>query len=98
LTDRSVAFVVDLSFEEEQLRKENAGDSVNVGPSTTRTRIHISVSPRRNRDRRHNDVMAHARDVLKSFRSYLMASEEGPPPEGGAMTRAKRLLAPWLTR
>lgn len=98
-TDRSVAFVIDLSFEEEQMRREPIGDSSqSCGLPTTRTRIHISVSPRRNRDRRHRDVMAYAKEVLKSFRSYLIASEETSATESGTLYRAKRLLAPWLIK
>ena len=56
LTDRSVAFWVDLSFEEEQLHKAREGNTMSPGDVATRTRIHVTVSPRRNRDRRRDDV------------------------------------------
>lgn len=98
LADRSLSFVVELAFEEQRLNKKNhkEGSQASHG-STTRTKIRITVSPRRNRDRRGEDVMARAQDVLTSFRSYLMASEEETLPVG-AFTRAKRILAPWLVK
>ena len=37
----------------------------------------------KDRDRRRNDVMAHARKVLTSFRSYLMAYEDESVPSPG---------------
>jgi hypothetical protein len=68
------------------------------GDIATRTRIHVTVSPRRNRDRRRDDVTARAREVLVSFRAYLMAAEEEVAPSVGALTRAKQMLAPWLSK
>ncbi len=56
----------------------------------------MTVSPRRNRDRRRSDVLARAREVLMSFRSYLMASEDESAAGVGALTRAKQPLSPWL--
>jgi len=40
--------------------------------------------------------MDRAREVLVSFRSYLIASEEESVSSSGVLTRAKRMLAPWL--
>ena len=97
LTDRSVAFWVDVSFEEEQLQRDREGSERPFGGGTTRTKIRVTVSPRRNRDRRRDDVTARARQVLMSFRSYLMASEDDSVPLG-ALMRAKRMLAPWLVK
>jgi diguanylate cyclase (GGDEF)-like protein/PAS domain S-box-containing protein len=98
LTDRSVSFWIDLSFQEERLQKDRAGSSWSLDAGTTRTRIHVTVSPRRDRDRRRNDVLARAREVLVSFRSYLMASEDESAASVGAITRAKQPLSPWLAR
>jgi diguanylate cyclase (GGDEF)-like protein len=97
-TDRSVAFTVELMFEEERVQRDRTGTATSLNSGNARTKIRVSVTPRRNRDRRRNDVMARARDVLVSFRSYLMAVEEESEPSTGALTRAKRILAPWLTR
>jgi diguanylate cyclase (GGDEF)-like protein len=96
LTDRPVLFWIDLSFEEERLQKDRGGNGWSPDGGATRTRIRVTVSPRRNRDRRRNDVLARAREVLASFRSYLMASEEESAPDADTLTRAKRPLAPWL--
>jgi diguanylate cyclase (GGDEF)-like protein len=96
LTDRPVSFRVDLCLEEEQLQTSRTENGQSAGGSTTRTRIKVTVSPRKDRDRRRRDVMVRAREVLMSFRSYLMASEHEPSLPTGAISRAKRILVPWL--
>ena len=98
LTDRSAAFSIDICLEEERLQKDRSETSPSSGGQITRTRISIAVSPRRNRDRRRHDVATRAREVVTSFRAYLMASEEESVSSVGALTRAKRILAPWLNR
>jgi len=98
LTDRTTAFWLDLSFEEERLQKQQDNGDASPGAGTTRTRISVTVMPRKNRDRRRDDILARAREVLVSFRSYLIASEEDGGPPVGALSRAKRLLAPWLIK
>ncbi len=52
LTDRPVSFQMDLRFEEQRLRKE---ESEYVGHQI-RTKIYISINPRKDRDRRRSDV------------------------------------------
>ncbi len=94
-TDRPVSFGVELRFEEERFQKD-AGDSSSSG--VLRTKIRVSIGPMKDRDRRRRDVSERAREVLVSFRSYLMATEEEPIPSQGALRRAKRILAPWMTR
>jgi diguanylate cyclase (GGDEF)-like protein len=94
LTDRPVTFCLDLRFEEERYHNPE-GDPTQGG--VLRTRIQVAISPRKDRDRRRDDVTARAGEVLISFRSYLMATEEEQPPSG-ALTRAKRILAPWLAK
>jgi hypothetical protein len=89
---------VELTFEEQRLHKERPEGVRALHRGTTRTKIRIAVSPRRNRDRRCEDAMARAKDVLTSFRSYLMASEEESSLPTGVLTRAKRILAPWLVK
>lgn len=92
LTDRPVTFALDLKLEE--LRSRGRGGPGDAGP--TRTRVHLVIQPRKHRDRRRNDVMARAREVLVSFRSYLMATEEEPSHAGGSrLSRARRILTPW---
>jgi hypothetical protein len=93
LADRPVTFSVDLRFEEERFSRGETAPTLN---GVLRTRIHVTVSSRKDRDRRRDDVFARACDVLASFRSYLMAAEEECVPSEGALARAKRLLVPWL--
>ncbi len=97
LTDRPVSFRLELHFSEQRSRR--AGES-GPGDSVTRTRIRVRIAPSRTRDRRRQDVLGRARDVLASFRSYLMATEveEDTPAADGALARARRLLAPWLLK
>jgi diguanylate cyclase (GGDEF)-like protein len=94
LTDRPRGLRIDLCFEEERFQGEGKG----AAGAVTRTKIKITISPRTKRDRRHGDVTAEARAVLMSFRSYLMAVEEGTLPPAGPLRRVARALAPWLTR
>ena len=94
--DRSVTFSVDLRFGEETFSKSESADP-NAG-AVSRTTIHVTVSPRRNRDRRRADAADRAREVLASFRSYLMATAEDAPARKGVLRRASRILAPWLTK
>ncbi len=97
LTDRPRGLRIDLCFEEERFQGEGEGKVSGAG-RTTRTKIKIAISPRTKRDRRRDDAMAQAREVLMSFRSYLMAAKEGTLPPAGPLTRVARALAPWLTR
>ena len=96
LTDRPVTLSIDVRLEEERVRKD-CGQGVPASDACpTRTKIKIAIGPRRSRDRRREDLMAHAREVLMSFRSYLMACEDDSAASTGAMARLKRILTPWL--
>jgi hypothetical protein len=95
-TDRSATFRLDLNFEEERLSKE-AND---LSGQIIRTKILVAISPRRDRDRRQSDVTERARQVLTSFRSYLMATKEDETvsPSQGALKRATWIFTPWRAR
>jgi diguanylate cyclase (GGDEF)-like protein len=95
-SDRPMTFSVELRFEDEQFTKDVGGNSRTL----SRTKIHVTISPRKNRDRRRADVAQRAREVLASFRSYLMATiEDSAPGSGnGVLRRAKSILTPWLTQ
>ncbi len=73
LTDRPVTFLLDLRFEEQRVRR-GSGEPSTIG--VLRTRIIVTVSPRKDRNRRRADVTEQAQQVLTSFRSYLMATAE----------------------
>lgn len=70
--DRPVAFCLDVRLEEELLQKSRTEPGKET---STWTKIHVAVSPLKDRDRRRSDVVDRAREVLISFRSYLMASD-----------------------
>jgi diguanylate cyclase (GGDEF)-like protein len=94
LTDRPVAFQFDLRFEEERINKDLDGGEASSG-GIVRTKIHVTVSSRKSRDRRRSDVAERAKQVLASFRSYLMAIPEDEDETPGALVKAKRMLTPW---
>ena len=93
LTDRPVNFRIDLRFEEERFQW-NADPP--TGGGLLRTKIYLSISTARGRDRRRAEASDRAKDVLVSFRSYLMASIDEYVPTGNVLTRARRMFTPWL--
>ena len=99
LTDRPLTFHVDLRFQEEQIQRDEGSQPSDGPPSggIVRTRIELSISLRKNRNRRHTNVEQAAMEVLTSFRSYLMAIDEKTAPKG-ALRKAKQILAHWLTK
>ncbi len=93
-SDRAVAFRIDLRFSEQ---RGKAGDEPN-GVARTRIGVGIRLSRTRDRRRRH-DALRRAQEVLTSFRSYLMATEEdndAPPRGAAAPAPPVRLLPTWL--
>ncbi|HEX4128895.1 MAG TPA: diguanylate cyclase [Pirellulales bacterium] len=84
--DRDVRLLMQLRFEEERLpiTEERRG-------GMTRTRIAFEIRPVKHRDRRKADAVERAKQILISFRSYLMASElsarvqADPDPETGLL-------------
>jgi diguanylate cyclase (GGDEF)-like protein/putative nucleotidyltransferase with HDIG domain len=75
--DRKAPLSIELRFSEESAKKE--GD---VTTGSSKTRIHARVLLQRTRDRRREDTVERARQLLASLRSYLMATEViGPENE-----------------
>ena len=73
VSDRSVPLQVECQFEEQQSHVEHSrmgGRGV-----AHHTLIHVSIRPRRSRDRRRRDAAERARKLLISLKSYLMAHE-----------------------
>jgi diguanylate cyclase (GGDEF)-like protein len=94
--DRPMAFVLDLQLEEEQVER-----SPREGPAlrpVAQTKIRVAVAPRRSRDRRRADVAVRAREVLASFRSYLMATAASEATTKGVRGKVGSLLAPFFAR
>jgi diguanylate cyclase (GGDEF)-like protein len=71
-SDRPVPFIIDLQFEEQEMQ----GDEKRRG-FTRVTMIRVTIRPRRQRDRRSQDVQERARHLLSALKSYLMAQEMG---------------------
>jgi diguanylate cyclase (GGDEF)-like protein len=94
-SDRPITFCVEVTFEEQHIQKK--GERKANGPSFIRTRLHVVVVPKKSRDRRSEEALHRAKEVLVSFRSYLMANQEdasalganpavapiGPEPQAG---------------
>jgi diguanylate cyclase (GGDEF)-like protein len=95
LTDRPVALSLDVRLKEEPVQKDGQEGSSTADACPTRTKIRVAIGPRRSRDRRREDLMAHAREILMSFRAYMMASDDDSAASSGAMARLKRILTPW---
>ena len=93
LTDRPSVFGLNVRMEEDHAQVASSGA---VG--ATRTKIKIAISMRGNRNRRQGDMTVRARELLISFRSYLMANECEPMSSAGVMTGVKRILTPWRSR
>ncbi len=87
LTDRPATFCLDLQMEE-QAPTSRSG--------STRTKIRVTVGTRQTRNRRQGEVTRRARELLVSFRSYLMATECEHSPSAAVMNRVKRMFSPWL--
>ena len=92
LTDRPATFCLDVRMDE-----EHGAESPTPGVAT-RTKIKITISTLETRNRRQSDIMANAREILISFRSYLMASDCDVSPSSSVMNRVKRMLTPWLAQ
>lgn len=96
--DRVVPFTVELDFDEK----------TDAGGQWVRTMINVVIRPKRGRDRRKQDSVERARQVLSSLKSYLMAhdylEDEAQPGKVAAaeerqksvLRKAKALLKPWL--
>ncbi len=100
-TDRAVPFQVELSFDEKHLPIEGR-----LNQTALRTLIHVTIRPKRQRDRRRRDAIERARQILISLKSYLMAhdhadsdhpTETDNAPEG-LLRSSTRLLMHWLSK
>ena len=75
--DRAVSLTLELSFAEEHVRGNGGTNgATNAAGTITRTKIKVVMRPKRNRDRRRTNSVGHARLLLTSLRSYLMASDD----------------------
>ena len=95
-TDRPTGFLLEVELAEERM-PDKSRESQAAG-TVLRTKIHIVISPHQSRDRRRKPSTDRARQLLVSFRAYLMACEVPGESEAGVLNRAKLLLTPWRNR
>jgi diguanylate cyclase (GGDEF)-like protein/PAS domain S-box-containing protein/putative nucleotidyltransferase with HDIG domain len=76
-TDRQVPLIIDVHFDppDQSPPRESEGRLV-------ATRMRVAIALRRARDRRRSAAMERARQLLASFKAYLMAVEPETPAEG----------------
>jgi diguanylate cyclase (GGDEF)-like protein len=97
LSDRPMTFMLDLVLEEERAKSNLPEQAAAACP--VRTKIQVLVSLQRTRNRRYQDILHRAQQVLASFRAYLMAvDEEENASEASTFVRVGRILAPWLVK
>ena len=83
--ERSVALIIELEFTENHAIE---GDD----QSPVHTTAHVTIRPKRNRDRRKRDAIERARQLLVSLKSYLIAHEQEVCSKGTKPQRGNRDL------
>jgi hypothetical protein len=76
--DRPIDFIVEMKFVQEHHERTNTQGF--AAGSYVQTKALVTISPRRDRDRRMGQATERARLVLASLKSYLMAREEAVEP------------------
>jgi hypothetical protein len=94
-TDRAIPLLLEMEFSQEKVTTRNSNGK-ETGERQL-TRIHLTMRPKRNRDRRAS-ASEQARLVLSSLRAYLMANEAPLAHEKGVLKKATSLLSPWLAK
>jgi hypothetical protein len=96
-TDRGVRMVMQITLSEEHVQTIRPGSGMRGG--IDRTKLHACVRLQRSRDRRLKGAEEQARELLISFRAYLMATEDEAPPktaeENNFVKKTVGLLRPW---
>jgi diguanylate cyclase (GGDEF)-like protein len=93
--DRPASLQIDLFIVEEHSQKN---EDAPRETALVRTKIHVIVMPEKNRNRRCNDLLCRANEMLASLCAYLMASEEDTPSSERVWSRVGRMLVPWFAR
>jgi diguanylate cyclase (GGDEF)-like protein len=73
MADRPVALVMELDFIDVEIERHRPNHLRRYG--NARTRINLSIVPKRNRDRRQAQLRERSRQLVLSLRAYLMATE-----------------------
>ncbi len=90
-SDRPTTFIIGLRFEEceQEIEEQPCGAKPPIG-RLPKTKIHFSIRPKKSRDRRCDDVLNQAREILVSFRSYLMAADTQHQEEDRIKCQARK--------
>jgi diguanylate cyclase (GGDEF)-like protein len=82
-SDHPTTFRVDVKLDEEPIAKR-AEKKASQG-AWVRTRLFVTIALERSRERRREELVHRAKEVLVSFRSYLMANQEDTPNPDAAL-------------
>jgi diguanylate cyclase (GGDEF)-like protein/PAS domain S-box-containing protein len=84
ISDRPTNFRVDVRLDEEPIAKETKDLASQA--AWVQTRLRVTIVPEKSDERRREEITCRAKDVLVSFRSYLMANPvEDPHAAAGAV-------------
>jgi len=95
-SDRALPVVVSLRFNEERC-DDNSADGRGSGRAA-RTRVHVTVRAKKERDRRRADIQERARHVMAGIKSYLMANEEEVVATPDTAPRPTSSFLPWFRK
>ena len=91
LVPRLIPLLLELKFTEDR------GDTVMaVRGNIVKTKIHVVVRLRRQKDSRFPEVVEHGYQLVQSLQSYLMASIDSPPDDKNVLKKASLAVTPWL--
>jgi diguanylate cyclase (GGDEF)-like protein/PAS domain S-box-containing protein len=75
--DHSMTFRVDVRLDEEPFAKE--AERAASQAAWVRTRLFVTIALEKSRERRREELVRRAKEILVSFRSYLMANQDDTP-------------------
>lgn len=92
--DRSARLFLHLEIEELQPHPaEGTGRT-----RSAQTLLHVSVTPQRSRERRHDEARVQACELISSLRAYLMATEANIVGSASMLGKTKSLISSWFRR
>lgn len=89
-SDRPACFALEIILDEERPRAASQG--------AARTRLQVHATLARYRDRRRRDLAERLHDLLESFRSYMMVTEEEATVVPNMLLRAVSVAAHWFRK
>ncbi len=92
-SDRPIRFIMEIRFEEERVTPADS-----EAKRAFRTHVDVLIRPRKHRERRQAQLNEHARNLIASFRTYLVAEYVGRERASGMLGRARSLFESWWER